>query len=84
MYKVELDKAFVHSILNGKGIISFQDVWFISRPKDLLLLPSPLRLIDPINPVFNLHDYAAVFLYDTRFAGVVEETLRLLESEGAY
>jgi hypothetical protein len=56
----------------------FQDIWAIAWAKNLLLVSSPLGLINAINPIFNLHDHASIFLDYSRLAGIVEETLGLL------
>lgn len=61
----------------------FKNIRVVTRAKDLPLIPLPLRLIDSINPVLDLHDDTAVLLNHTRVTGLVEETLGLLQRESA-
>jgi len=61
-----------------------QNIRPIPGPKHLPPIPPPLRIIDPVNPVLDLHHHAAVLLRHARPGGVVEETLGLFQREGTY
>jgi len=61
-----------------------QHIGIIAWAKDLLLRPSPLRLVDTIYVILNLHNDAAIRLGHTWTRCVVEETLGFLECERAW
>ena len=67
------------SAVDREDVASLEHVGVTTRPKDLLVLASPLRMIDAIYPVFDFH-------YDTTVSGdrarevrIVVEALGLLE-----
>ena len=69
------------SAVDREDVASLEHVGVTTRPKDLLVLPSPLRMIDTIYPVFDFH-------YDTTVSGdcarevrIVVEALGLLERQ---
>lgn len=78
---VSLHAALV--LLQREAVSSLKHIRCITRAVDVALLALPLRLVDGINPVLNLHDNAAVLLDSARARSVVEQTLGLFESEGA-
>ena len=55
-------------LVDGKHILRLQHIRLVARPKDLLLLTLPLRVVNPVDPVLDLHNDAPVFLYDARAA----------------
>jgi hypothetical protein len=69
--------------VDGELVSSLENIWVVTRAKDVSLLPLPLRLVDGINPVLNLHDHAAVLLDNTGLVSLVEEALSLLDSSGS-
>jgi hypothetical protein len=69
--------------VDGELVSSLKNIWVVTRAKDISLLPLPLRLVDGINPVLNLHDHAAVLLDNTGLVSLVEEALSLLDSSGS-
>jgi hypothetical protein len=71
-------------LLDRDPVECFQDIWAIVRAENLLLVSSPLGLINAINPIFNLHDHTSIFLDYSRLAGVVEEALSFFQSLRAW
>lgn len=66
--------------IQAKHIPGLQHVRIITRPKDLLLLPPPLGLVDSIDPILDLEYHAAILRDRARpVRGVVEEALRRLQ-----
>ena len=58
----------INLAFDGEDVVSLKSVGRVVRTEDLLLLALPLRLIDGINVVLNLHDNAAVLLNSTTTA----------------
>lgn len=50
-------------LIRREDVLRAQNIWVIRRPVDLLLASLPLRLVDGINPVLDLHDDASVRWY---------------------
>lgn len=71
-------------IVEAEVIRGLEDVGVVARAEDLALVALPLGLVDGVDPVLDLHDDAAVLLDGAWAGGDVEETLGLLEGEGAY
>jgi hypothetical protein len=69
--------------VDGEDVARLQDVGVAAGPEDLLVLASPFRVVDGVDPIFHLHHETAVFGDRAREVGVVVETLRLLERQRA-
>ena len=69
-------------LVNAEGVLGVQDVRTILGTPDLLAVTSPLRVVDSVNPILDLHDEAAVLGDGTGELLVVVQTLSLLQSHG--
>jgi hypothetical protein len=69
--------------VNGELVRCLQHIRIIARTEDLLLVALPLRLVNGIDPVLNLHDDAAVLLNNARSLAVPEEALGVLQGESS-
>lgn len=58
-------------LLRREDIFRAQNIWVIRRPVDLLLASLPLRLVDRINPVLDLHDDTSVRWYGASDIGTL-------------
>jgi len=74
---------WIRRSVQTESIASLQNVRLTRWPKDLSIGSPPLRLIDAINPVFDLHDYTSVLWDRAREVWVIEEPLRSLECDAA-
>lgn len=70
-------------IVEAEVVSGLENVCVVARAEDLALVALPLGLVDGVDPVLDLHDDAAVLLDGAWAGGDVEETLGLLEGEGA-
>ena len=76
-------KLILYLPIQTKNISRFQHIRSTLRPKDLLALPPPLRMIDPINIVLNLHNHTAILLDDPRSILDVKKSLCGFEGHGS-
>lgn len=58
-------------LIRREDVLRAQNIWIIRRPVNLLLASLPLRLVDGINPVLDLHDDASVRWYSASDIGTL-------------
>lgn len=69
--------------VDRKDIASLEDIRITTRSKNLLILASPFRMIDAVDPVLHFHDDAAEFLDRAGEIRVIVDTLGPLERDRA-
>lgn len=70
-------------LVQREAVDGAESVRRISRTKDLLRVTSPFRVVDTVDPILDFHDETVV-LADGAWATAVEETLGVLDGEGAW
>jgi hypothetical protein len=70
--------------VQAEAVAGLQDIGVGVGTIDLAVEAAPLGLVDGIDPVFDLHDDAAVLLDDARAVGDVVQALGGLEGDGAW
>ena len=68
------------SVIQTELIARLQHEWIITRAKDLLLVTTPLWLVDTINIILDLQHYTSVLLDKSRPVFNTMKTLRALQS----
>lgn len=72
-----------HLSIQPKNVSRFQHIRSTLRSENLLILPPPFRMIDPINIILDLHNHTSILLDDSRSILDVEKSLCGFEGYGA-